>query len=230
MNKTLTPLQIDRLRREAKRLARSYQIPINEAQKQIAQREGYKGWDMLVRTVSSISAVSKNATNIKLKPNKRGCIGPALTAHITDSCVQFILQINEDDVFKACWNGSIWISLRDVENGNVDVESFDVLGSQQDGLWRDIGYSMGMTPLLDFAGLSDDFVLEDDIDDDGESVEPDDAKALYDADVGRAKLIEIARYSIDGCIANVECALLEFWAFSSDVNQVSEVQWNGKPD
>lgn len=206
MNKTLTPLHIDRLKREAKRLARNARIPLHEALAQMAKREGFQGWELLIRTVSDVSAVSTPATSSDLKPDAKGRIGPALTAHIKASCIQFIQQINDEDVFRACWNGSIWISLHDVENGKVDVDSFDVLGPKDDGVWSKIGCSMGMTPLLDFDGLPEYFVLDDE-DNDGESVVPNEHQEMYNTDVGRAKLAEIAAYSIDGDIADVEIAL-----------------------
>lgn len=207
MSKIFTLLDIDRLRREAKRLARSTEVPLHEAQAQIANREGFRGWERLVRASKKFSLPVAHAHTDELKPSEDGNIGHALTAHVTATCVKFINRLSEADIFRACWSGSIWIRLRDVQEGTVNVDSFEVLGPYEDRFWKDIGLSQGMVCLLNFDGLAESFVLEDDEDYDGEPTEPAQWQEMYSPKVGRAKLIEIARDSTAGDIAKIELAL-----------------------
>lgn len=210
MKEPLTPLAVDRLKREAKRKTRDEGIPIHQAQAQIAQREGFRSWELLQRSVKTKSDTDDNkpTTSGTLKPDPNGSIGAALIAHITEQCVNFIKGLDDAVVFRLCWNGSIWISIDDIENGAVSKLSFAALGPVQDGAWSRIGHADGMTPLLDMDGLADRFVLDSDEDDDGNPVKPDPTQLRYAVEVGRAELIEIASSSIEGDLASVEIAML----------------------
>lgn len=205
MSKKYTPLDIDRLNREAKRLARAAGIPLYEALRMTAIQQGFGGWELLMRSVAKVSLAP---TSSKLKPSENGSIGHQLTDHITNTCIQFIKTISDEDVFRACWNGSIWISVQDVQNGEVAVGSFTVLGPGRDSYWSSIGQSMGMACLLSLDGLAECFILEEDVDDDGNSIEPNDLQDFYSPETGRAKLIEVAGYSIESDVEELELALL----------------------
>lgn len=207
MKTSMTSLDVDRLKREAKRKARDEGIPLHNAQAQIAQREGFRGWELLQRSVTNNADDKKQPTSGTLKPGASGNIGDALIAHITAECLNFIKGLDAASVFRVCWNGSIWISLDDVESGTVSTRSFAALGPVHDGAWSQIGRADGMTPLLNMDGLADRFVLDSDEDDDGNPVEPDSTQLRYTVAVGRAELIEIASYSIEGDLASVEVAL-----------------------
>jgi hypothetical protein len=206
MTKSLTSLCVDRLKRKAKRIAKSAAVPLHEAQLQVARSEGFSSWEILQRSAARHVVAPNPCKPTRLKPDANGCIGPALAAHIEATCIEFINGLDEDEVFRACWSGSIWISLDHVENGTVGVNSFAALGSRHDGIWQQIGYADGMVPLLDLDGLAEMFVLEDDEDDDGEPVVPDGYQVMYDVDVGRAELLRAAR-AVDGEVAGVEAAL-----------------------
>ncbi len=208
MSKKFTTLEIDRLKREAKRLSRNSKIPLNEALAQIASREGYRGWELLVRAEIIHPIQMAHTHGAELKPDEGGRIGDALTAHILANCVQFINDLNDDDVFRACWSGSIWIQRQDVLAGTVGINSFQVLGPCQDSYWQDIGQSRAMTCLLNLDGLAENFILEGDIDDDGEPVKPNHLQQLYSPKTGRSKLIETLKYSIQSEISRIEVALM----------------------
>jgi len=207
MKTSMTSLDVDRLKREAKRKARDEGIPLHKAQAQIAQSEGFRGWELLQRSVTTNADDSKQPASGTLKPSANGHIGDALVAHITAQCLNFIKGLDDASVFGVCWNGSIWISLDDVENGTVSKRSFAALGPINDGVSARKGYADGMTPLLNMDGLADRFVLDGDEDEDGNPVEPDSTQLRYTVEVGRAELIEIASYSIEGDLASVEVAL-----------------------
>lgn len=208
MNKSLTPLDVDRLKREAKRMASRSGIPLNKAQAQVAQRDGYRSWELLQRSVQGTGEDNKRPTNGPPKPEPSGDLGPASVAHIKAQCVKFIKGLDDASVFRVCWNGSIWISLDDFESGTLSRRSFSALGPIHDGPWAQIGYADGMTPLLNMDGLADRFVLDTDVDDDGNPEEPNDGQIRYTVENGRAELISIAVDSIEVEVASVELALL----------------------
>ena len=208
MKTPLTPLDVDRLKRDAKRSARDSGIPLHKAQAQIAQRQGFPSWELLQRSVRTNAADTERPTSGTLKPDANGGIGAALIEHITAQCVNFIKGLDDASVFRLCWNGSIWISLDDVETGTVSKRSFAARGPVHDGVWSQIGHADGMTPLLNMDGLADRFVLDSDEDDDGNPVHPNHTQLRYTVEVGRAELIEIASYSIDGDLASLDILML----------------------
>ena len=137
MKTSMTSLDVDRLKREAKRKARDEGIPLHKAQAQIAQREGFRGWELLQRSVTTNADDKKLSASGALKPGANGNIGDALITHITAQCVNFIKGLDDASVFRLCWNGSIWVSLDDVEKGTVSKRSFAAIGPVHDGrcLW-----------------------------------------------------------------------------------------------
>lgn len=204
LNKSYTRLMIDRLRREAKRIARSTGHPLHVVQKEIAFREGFSGWELLVRAAVDPLPAKTN----KLLPTASGSLTPELADHVTTVCTKFIKSLSDEETYRACWSGSIWIRLDDVAKGKVNLKSFQVLGNRHDGFWSEIGQSHGLACLLNFDGLAEYFVLESDLDDDGEPKLPTHTQAKYTPRTGRLKLVQIAKESIPSDITNIECALL----------------------
>jgi hypothetical protein len=209
MIKSLTPLDVDRLKRAAKRLARIAEIPLHEAQAQVAKREGFCSWELLQRSVPRQIVKAMRPLDLKLKPDADCSIGSALAAHIKATCLEFIQGLDEAKVFQACWSGSIWISLDDVEDGNVTECSFGVYGRIFDGVSRQAAHADGMALLIDLEGLAERFVLHDDVDDYGRPVVPDGTRLMYNVDVGRAELAEEADNSLDSDVDGLQYALLD---------------------
>lgn len=53
MSKTISPAQLEQLRRDAQRLKREQEIPLHEAQGRVAIQHGFKNWSLLAKGVTS---------------------------------------------------------------------------------------------------------------------------------------------------------------------------------
>lgn len=191
MTRSFTESQIERFRRDAKRLTRTTRLPLHDAQRTIANREGFSSWEVLIRHKDVHPA--KGGDESSYEPIN-GRISKDFVTHIRKACVAFVNGLSGDDVRFLCWNGSIWIRLDDVRRGRVSQKSFGVLGSAWNSDWRLIGINAGMTPLVSFESLADRFVLATDLDDDddGDPVVPLlCTHDLYSTTTGRQHLIEV---------------------------------------
>jgi hypothetical protein len=122
---------------------------------------------------------------------------------------EFVKKLDEDDIYRLCQGGSIWIDKDDARLGHVDADSFEVLGSTSDSRVTTYGEEIGAHCLIDCDGLADGFVFEDDIDADGDEIEAESEDLLYSEEKGRKTLLDCVKRSIKGDLDNLWFSGLE---------------------
>lgn len=116
---------------------------------------------------------------------------------------EFVKELDEDDVYRLCRGGSIWIDKDEARFGTVDQDSFEVLGSTSDSRVTEYGESIGACCLIDFDGLADGFVFDDGIDDYEEGMDAETEEMLYSEEKGRKALLYCVEASMEGDLDKV---------------------------
>lgn len=138
-------------------------------------------------------------TAVRRKPVSRKRFDKVITAAIRE----FVEGLDEDNVYRLCRGGSIWIDKDDARFGAVDQDSFEVLGSTSDSRVTEYGESIGACCLIDFDGLADGFVFDDGIDDDEDEMDAETEVMLYSEEKGRKGLMFCVESSLDGDLDQV---------------------------
>ncbi len=82
-----------------------------------------------------------------------------------------VMLLDEDQVYRLCNGGSIWIHKDDLMCGDVDEDSFEVMGPISDPRVRKYGEEMGAYCLFDFDGKREWFVFDDSVDCDEDEID-----------------------------------------------------------
>lgn len=133
------------------------------------------------------------------KPVSRKRFDKVITAAIRE----FVERLDEDDVYRLCRGGSIWIDKGDARYGDVDKDSFEVLGSASDSRATEYGEGVGACCLIDFDGMADGFVFEDGIDYDENEMDAETEAMLYSEEKGRRGLMFCVESRLDGDLDRV---------------------------
>jgi hypothetical protein len=128
---------------------------------------------------------------------------------ITAAIREFVQELDEDDVYRLCRGGSIWIDKDDARFGVVDQDSFEVLGSTSDSRVTEYGERIDACCLIDFGGLADGFVFDDGIDDYEDGMDAETEEMLYSEEKGRKALSDCVEASLGGDLDRVFCQELE---------------------
>ena len=183
MQKKFSTGKILRFLREAKALKVKLSISHSAALDTIARREGYPDWATLKRNASKSVPLAHEAPE---QP-----VPSFLTLErFLDVCFEFIETLDDEDVYCLAWSGSLWINIQSARCGQVDADDLLALGRVMDGLTREAGWRAEAILAINFEGLAERFVLEDDVDDDGQPVVPEEGvTVMYSTDAAREELL-----------------------------------------
>ena len=178
--KFFTQTQIDYFKRQAKKISKASGITHSEALAGIARREKFKNWSTLMShtTVPSVAEDRDEFENYK------------------QVLSQFIENLSDEKIHSILRNaGSIWIDADDALNDNISVKSLVALGQVHDGITAQYALKIDAILALNFAGLGDMFVFQDD-DDENDSPNVGFGETLYSPMAGKAALLS--------CVQNCE--------------------------
>jgi len=196
VQKTFSPKQIERFRHEAKCLRKSGAMTYSKALDTIAVREGFENWSLLMRRVQ------EPAVDISAAPGRAATQPPEKELVTLDAfrrlCIDFIKSLTANDVQRLCWSGSIWIGIDAALTGKVHPRDLIARDLATDQMTQQAGWQTDSILAFDFNGLAERFVLDDDVDADGDPVVPDNARVMYTTEVGRAELIHCVECAVDG--------------------------------
>ena len=122
---------------------------------------------------------------------------------ITVAIIEFVKELHEDDVYRLCMGGSIWIDKDAARYGTVDEDSFEVLGDASDSRITTYGEEAGAHCLMDFGGMADAFLFEGDIDGYGNEYDADSNGVLYSEGNGRKALLDCVERALGGDLDNL---------------------------
>lgn len=169
----LSANDIERLKREAKQIAKSSGILLWQAQDAIAQRLGYKNWSLLRKDQSKVK-----------EPTAEG---------LQSACVKFIRSLSDGAIEGLCKGGvSMWAPVWQVQSG--DFGEIELLGPHMDTSTRQYAYENHLLMLVNSGEVDETFVFEGDEDyeedEEGNPVEPAQGR-LFTPERGRAELLSI---------------------------------------
>ena len=183
MQKTFSSAKIERFKREAKAIAKSDGLSHSEALEKLARREGYKDWGLL-------------AHNAK----KQGFEAPAIEVEsagvltleaFREGLTQFLKALSAGGVRQLCGgDASLWVRVEEVAGGKLDCRHIEVLGAASNHVYRQYARQNDLLLAINYEGMGEGFVFPEDVDDDGEPIQPDHSSVKFTTKEGRTQLLQ----------------------------------------
>ena len=183
MAKKFTHLDIQKFRTATGSLKKSLNVKWSIAQDMIARENDYKNWSILM-----------NHYNSQVVPVARQAVFEALQ--------DYLKALSKSEIIQLFSNGTIWIYLKDVANGEVNQDSFQLLGRRHDGITRQ--YSSGWECIVDMDGMPDGYTLKSELVDD-DAIEQSDLPILTNEEA-RELMIDMLGQEMDLHFDSVEVA------------------------
>ena len=112
--------------------------------------------------------------------------------------------LDENQVYRLCNGGSIWIHKDDLMCGDVDEDSFEVMGPISDPSVRKYAEEMGAYCLIDLNGMRDMFVFGDGADYGNDEIDDESQDVVYSKERGLRVVVTCVESSLD-------CELDRLW-------------------
>lgn len=124
MNRPTTPIYV--LKRRTKELSRERGIPLHEAQKQIAKKEGFASWSLLVSRPTAASVDTK-ITSLPVSPADRA--EAIEIANYTFEKVFDRIEPENPTATRALWDAEDYVDNRWLDEGMLPIDRHYALSS-----------------------------------------------------------------------------------------------------
>lgn len=137
--------QIQRLKADAKKLAKAKNIKLSEAQDELAQKLGFGSLALLIHAAHLPST------------------WPATEAGVQSALGAFIKGLHEKTLHKIVrYEGSIWVDQDDFLSDSLSAESFDVFGRARDGVTQQMAWRQNLVLAVDLEGMASGYYFGED--------------------------------------------------------------------
>lgn len=185
--------RMEKMRREAKKIARSTDLTHYQALDLQAQKLGYASWaDLNEKWNLALAGEASHP--------------PEPLDQVVLATRLFLNSCSDNDIYWLCRGGSLWVRASEVKAGDLKELRFVVMGSASDSVTIEESKHRRLLLLSDYESIDGLFVFEGDTDTEGIPIEPElNQQIWFEPSVARKMLIELAEDHVaDGFYVQIE--------------------------